>query len=268
MPSPRSRLTRRESAPQARVVQSNENVQISGTAIAFLVPLFLFFIFGPITLVVIIKRRRRNGVDPLSIRTRGRITGRPKKITREEARRILEGCTGVVKVEKAVGKDGEESGSVDSDVGKDRVGGEADAGSVSERECAICLTTLYGPSPPSPAKLPIKIAAKPEPESAEPGTDQSEEGEKEKAAEDPDILRLNVCNHEFHAECLTGWFIFGKFSCPICRSVFYGEAKEEDKEGESSETQTEASQRGNSLSRLAPIEEEEEGGPERRREEV
>lgn len=176
-----------------------------------------------------------------------------------------------VAVEKAAGGEGVEvrESLVDNDPAKEGAGGEIDASSVLERECAICLTTLYGPSPPSPAKLPIKITAKPETESTAPETDQSEGSEKETAPNAEEILRLNVCTHEFHAECLTGWFIFGKFSCPICRAVFYGTAKEEEKEeGGTSETQTEASQRGHSQSRLPPIVEEEEGGRDRRREEV
>lgn len=82
---------------------------------------------------------------------------------------------------------------------------------------------------------------------------EDDEREKEEGADAGDILRLTVCSHEFHAECLTGWFIFGKFSCPICRALFYGETKDEEKEESGGgEAQTEESQGGNSQSRLLP----------------
>jgi hypothetical protein len=35
-----------------------------------------------------------------------------------------------------------------------------------------------------------------------------------------EILRLKVCAHEFHAECLVSWFVLRKTSCPICRAVY------------------------------------------------
>lgn len=35
-----------------------------------------------------------------------------------------------------------------------------------------------------------------------------------------EILKLQVCGHEFHAECLVSWFVLRKTSCPICRAVY------------------------------------------------
>ncbi|KAI4939223.1 uncharacterized protein J4E92_000507 [Alternaria infectoria] len=34
------------------------------------------------------------------------------------------------------------------------------------------------------------------------------------------ILKLLVCSHEFHADCLVSWFVLRKTSCPICRSMY------------------------------------------------
>jgi hypothetical protein len=46
-------------------------------------------------------------------------------------------------------------------------------------------------------------------------------------AEKEEILRLKVCGHEFHAECLVSWCVVRKYSCPICRAVFYDRTKVE-----------------------------------------
>jgi hypothetical protein len=105
---------------------------------------------------------------------------------------------------------------------------------------AICLSTLYAPSPPEPAKLrtaaPVRAAH--ETVAVEDPDDASVSAASLSVSEE--ILRLNVCHHEFHAECLASWFAFSKFSCPICRAVYYGSGKAECiAEAESAATQGE-----------------------------
>lgn len=84
---------------------------------------------------------------------------------------------------------------------------------------AICLSTLHAPSPPRLAKLsdvPFTEA-----------TEATDEGSNsppinDPAVHEPDaILKLHLCGHEFHAECLVSWFVLRKTSCPICRAVYY-----------------------------------------------
>lgn len=31
--------------------------------------------------------------------------------------------------------------------------------------------------------------------------------------------RLLKCNHRFHIDCIKGWFRYGKYQCPYCRSL-------------------------------------------------
>ncbi|KAI4635422.1 uncharacterized protein J4E87_000373 [Alternaria ethzedia] len=111
--------------------------------------------------------------------------------------------------------------------------GAVETRSVLERECAICLSTLHAPAPPEPAKLspetPITdAAALPAslPQSTDPSAPRpssSDPADQTPTATTPDsetILKLLVCSHEFHADCLVSWFVLRKTSCPICRSMY------------------------------------------------
>jgi len=40
-------------------------------------------------------------------------------------------------------------------------------------------------------------------------------------AAQPTVSRLCLCRHEFHTACLVGWVQRRKYSCPVCRAVFY-----------------------------------------------
>lgn len=77
---------------------------------------------------------------------------------------------------------------------------------------AICLSTLHAPSPPEPARLGGETVTG---EAAKPPSI------KDIATAEPEqILKLRVCGHEFHAECLVSWVVLRKTSCPICRAVY------------------------------------------------
>lgn len=39
-----------------------------------------------------------------------------------------------------------------------------------------------------------------------------------------DVRALRLCNHLFHAQCLSGWMSEQKFDCPVCRVPFWGAA--------------------------------------------
>ncbi|KAL0943174.1 uncharacterized protein CTRU02_201060 [Colletotrichum truncatum] len=50
---------------------------------------------------------------------------------------------------------------------------------------------------------------------------------KEKASKSPsespddEILTLKICQHAFHAKCLSSWFLIERYDCPVCRSQYW-----------------------------------------------
>jgi hypothetical protein len=105
LPSELLVLLRRETAAQARNTDGGR-IQISGTALGFLIPLFALFILGPISLVFFVRHRRTRRAGLVApnqrpvrggLRARGLLTGRPIKTSRETARRELEGVTEVIR---------------------------------------------------------------------------------------------------------------------------------------------------------------------------
>lgn len=89
---------------------------------------------------------------------------------------------------------------------------------------AICLSTLHAPAPPEPAKL-----------SDEPVTDEAARPPsiRDATITEPEvILKLQVCQHEFHADCLVSWFVLRKTSCPICRAEYYSKEAMQELEAE------------------------------------
>ncbi|KAI8931414.1 hypothetical protein NX059_011743 [Plenodomus lindquistii] len=145
-------------------------------------------------------RRRRQVVPP------SRPPPKVKKpaLRRAEARKRLDEVT-----EVSSGTAEPDAERTDAVVNKSTV----ETRSVLGQECAICLSTLHAPAPPEPVKL-----------SDAPITDEAAKPPsiKDGATSEPDtILRLQVCQHEFHAECLVSWFVLRKRSCPICRADYY-----------------------------------------------
>ncbi|KAI4944907.1 hypothetical protein J4E91_008251 [Alternaria rosae] len=155
-------------------------------------------------------------------------------LRRAEAREKLNEVTEVVSL-AASSPSQHRDGAVDDN---EETLGVVETRSVLERECAICLSTLHAPAPPEPAKLspetPITdAAALPAslPQSTDPSTTPSSSDPTDPttsatittANPTPDsetILKLLVCSHEFHADCLVSWFVLRKTSCPICRSMY------------------------------------------------
>ncbi|KAF2195684.1 hypothetical protein K469DRAFT_681958 [Zopfia rhizophila CBS 207.26] len=175
--------------------------KLSPTAIAFLVPLFIFFLFGPL---------RTAAVNPIQLPT----------VRREDAREKLNGVTEISSLSGkyvCMGSLDEERSST------------SDSISVLEKECAICLSTLHTPSPPEPAKLaettPPNFTLAQNPALARAASVSGVS-----LAEKEEILRLKICGHEFHAECLISWFLIWRYDCPICRTVYYKKADEKKKE--------------------------------------
>ncbi|KAF1931798.1 RING/U-box [Didymella exigua CBS 183.55] len=167
---------------------------VSPTALAFLVPVLVVFFFAPFLCVFCIRRRRRD----IPVRRKRPI--KPPALERSAARERLQSVAEVSNVigdQKAayVARHDEQVGSDDE--------------SISDKECAICLSTLLAPSPPEPAKLSNEI-----------GVDEAVITPP-KTIEQEEIMRLNECGHEFHAECLISWVVLHKKSCPICRTIYY-----------------------------------------------
>lgn len=173
----------------------NQGRTLTPTAVGFLVPLLLVFLCAPFACVFFI-RRRRSGQPPdyiLNLRTPAQ--------RKNEAKEKLASVTEVSSVITGDAKEFTDENA-----------------SVLERECAICLSALYAPSPPEP----IKVAGGPTPSKSPSVSGLSLNGEKE------EILRLNACGHEYHMECLLSWFMVRKYSCPICRAVYYETKKPEE----------------------------------------
>ncbi|KAF2029906.1 hypothetical protein EK21DRAFT_66735 [Setomelanomma holmii] len=181
------------------------------TAFAFLIPVFVVVVTNRFhSLCVFCIRRRQRPIPPLR---------RPQKkpaLRRKEARQRLGLVTDVVSASDE--PKAQQEGAVEE---REHV---AESSSVSERECAICLSTLHAPSPPEPALITsqatVDDAAVPVPSTSTPDANTS-------------ILKLQVCSHEFHSECLVSWFVLRKTSCPICRAAYI--SKEEMKAYEDEE---------------------------------
>ncbi|USP77795.1 hypothetical protein yc1106_05069 [Curvularia clavata] len=184
------------------------------TAFSFLIPVFVVAIVAPFLCIFCIRKRRR----PIPVTTR--VTPKVKKpaLRRAEAREKLKEITRVSSEVSNATRDNQETAEVESR-------------SVMERECAICLSTLHAPSPPEPAKLTptssISDATIPSTTDPAQSTDKSTTTTTTTATAVPTtqpdtetILKLSVCGHEFHSECLVSWFILRKTSCPICRSMY------------------------------------------------
>jgi len=194
------------------------------TAFSFLIPVFVVAIVAPFLCIFCIRRKRQ--AVPVPVR---RPLPKAKKpaLRRAEAREKLNEVTEVVSL--AGSSSSQHRDGADDD--NEGTLGVVETRSVLERECAICLSTLHAPAPPEPAKLspetPITdAAALPAslPQSTDPSTSPSSSDTADQTpTTTPDsetILKLLVCSHEFHADCLVSWFVLRKTSCPICRSMY------------------------------------------------
>ncbi|KAF3033369.1 hypothetical protein E8E12_003090 [Didymella heteroderae] len=172
---------------------------ISPTALAFLIPVLVVFFFAPFLCVFCIRKRRQD----VPVRR-----SRPIKLPALERSEARERLQLVAEVSNVIGD--HKAAYVARH--EEKIG--SDNESVSEKECAICLSSLLVPSPPEPAKL-----------SNENGVDEAAITPP-KTVEQEEIMRLKGCGHEFHAECLISWVVLHKKSCPICRTVYYHDEPE------------------------------------------
>ncbi|KAF2115396.1 hypothetical protein BDV96DRAFT_77306 [Lophiotrema nucula] len=177
---------------------------MSGATISFLVPLFVIFLVGPFISVWLIRKRRDTQIEQRIIKSKDPV------MRREEAKEMLKGVTTISTISDVKYRHVEEIEEK----------GTTDSASILERDCAICLSTLHAPTQPEPAKLMDEAVVKEGsgqylPPGKAASVSESSLTEKE------DILKLNVCTHEFHAECLTSWFLMRRYTCPICRAIFF-----------------------------------------------
>ncbi|KAF2268855.1 hypothetical protein CC78DRAFT_575839 [Lojkania enalia] len=198
-------------AKRQRGEEQDSAKYMSPATIGFLVPLFVVFIFGPFLCIYFVRNRR-------TARIQHRLNSTPPALRRKEARKMLEGLAAV----SIISKDDKHKcmASVDERSTANRV-------SVTDDDCAICLSTLHAPSHPEPAKVvettgTAKVLERLPPSRTPSISEQS-------IAEKEGISKLEVCGHEFHAECLISWFLVRKYSCPICRAVYFAPAEEKRK---------------------------------------
>ncbi|KAL6711595.1 hypothetical protein ACN47E_004529 [Coniothyrium glycines] len=180
------------------------------TAFAFLIPVFVVAIAAPFLCVFCIRKRRQ--ATPVAPRA-----AKKPALRRAEARERLDSVTEVSNVTTTTTTTVQEADPSPASAVK---ADAAETRSVLERECAICLSALYAPSPPEPALL----ASSPDSNPTSPVTDPPATNPPSTTDTTPatpeQILKLRVCGHEFHAECLVSWVVLRKTSCPICRAVY------------------------------------------------
>ncbi|KAF1919361.1 hypothetical protein BDU57DRAFT_139278 [Ampelomyces quisqualis] len=187
------------------------------TAFAFLIPVFVVVVFAPFMMfslcVFCIRKRQRNTPVPPPRKVK------KPALRRAEARERLTQFTNVADVtdvtdERGIAPEGQTAVSTTIEVTSTPV---ADSSSVSEQECAICLSTLHAPAPPEPALITTTTHPTSVNEAAtRPASIHS--------TSPPDsILKLHTCSHTFHAECLVSWFVLRKTTCPICRTPYISE---------------------------------------------
>ncbi|KAF2730133.1 hypothetical protein EJ04DRAFT_580117 [Polyplosphaeria fusca] len=186
---------------------------LSPATIGFLVPLFVLFLIGPFLCIFCARKRRsRRGLRRFPNANPNPATKtKTPPMRRDEAIKILEEVTETAK---------EERGQKYACVGVVEEKSDVDTESVLERECAICLSTLQAPARPEPAQ--IFNSSNPSPETVPcPSHHKAPSIYEETVMKSDEIMRLKVCNHEFHAECLISWCLVRRHTCPICRAVFH-----------------------------------------------
>jgi hypothetical protein len=198
------------------------------TAFSFLIPVFIVAIVAPFLCIFCIRKRRQ--VIPMTARPAPK--AKKPALRRAEAREKLNEVTEVVSLAATTSSLQSRDGADNDTAAKLDV---VETRSVLERECAICLSTLHAPPPPEPAKLspetpitdaaalPASLPQSTSTSTALPSSDPADSTTTATTATTPDsetILKLLVCGHEFHADCLVSWFVLRKTSCPICRSVY------------------------------------------------
>ncbi|KAF2793314.1 hypothetical protein K505DRAFT_362117 [Melanomma pulvis-pyrius CBS 109.77] len=181
---------------------------LSPTAIGFLVPLFVCIFFGPFICALCIRNRREGRMQEHIAAAK-----RPA-VRREIARKRLSEVTEVAKLEYEGGERFAYKGTMNERSEENT--------STLERDCAICLSTLHLPSPPEPIKAKLATLET---------TTETISSSKHASisnlslSDKEEILKLRACGHEFHAECLTSWFVIRKYSCPICRAIYYSKER-------------------------------------------
>ncbi|KAF2272173.1 uncharacterized protein EI97DRAFT_233189 [Westerdykella ornata] len=190
------RLLTRQESESVPVPSGNQQVVFTPAIIGVIVTVFTLILFGPLVCIRI-RRRRLARRTPAAA---PRIIQQLRTLDRESARTTLEGVAKVLSVEelKAL-KDGKGTES------------DSESASVLERECAICLASLFSLTPP-PRTLTRQITQT---------FSFSAPARTATMSEPSPILRLQTCRHEFHEECLLSWFLMRKYSCPVCRAVYY-----------------------------------------------
>ncbi|KAJ5203851.1 uncharacterized protein N7498_004730 [Penicillium cinerascens] len=83
--------------------------------------------------------------------------------------------------------------------------------------CPICLSSLSS-SPYLADPEPVHLAGQPGLSPAR-SEDSCSCGARD-ARRDSGILVLNRCHHAFHFSCLTSWFEYRRYQCPICQASY------------------------------------------------
>ncbi|KAK9783596.1 hypothetical protein SCAR479_00155 [Seiridium cardinale] len=107
-----------------------------------------------------------------------------------------------------------------------------------ERECPICLASLYsgpeeleaitGPHLDVEANTQLTSAKAQSTGSGNASSTVSGFSDKKKKAGpwqpqpiDDDVVKMKRCQHMFHGRCLASWFLRKRYDCPVCRRIYY-----------------------------------------------
>lgn len=92
--------------------------------------------------------------------------------------------------------------------------------------CPICLSSLSSTpnlAYPKPAHVPRRQSehdTSPAPSDADADADGSCCGAADGSRRDSGILVLNRCHHAFHLRCLSSWFEYRHYRCPLCQASY------------------------------------------------
>ncbi|KAJ5722239.1 hypothetical protein N7488_000274 [Penicillium malachiteum] len=91
-----------------------------------------------------------------------------------------------------------------------------DTSHYAQDTCAICLSSLSS----SPYLSTPELAHLADTPPRKPNADNDDEKRGHDPMRENCIIVLNRCHHAFHLTCLTSWFEYRRYKCPICQASY------------------------------------------------